>query len=326
MATIELERVEIAAGETSQEADTYQVLIIGGGPGGLTAGLYASRAGLKTLLLERQMTGGQVATTDLIENYPGAPEGTSGPELMATIENQARRFGLQTDTADVLGISLDGDLKIVHTDRGDYRAKTVIISTGAHPATLDVPGEAEYRSRGVSYCATCDGFFFRDKVVAVIGGGDSAVQEALYLARFAARVVVVHRRDSLRASGVLRRRAFAEPKISFLWNKEVTAIEGGALVERLALRDTQTGEVSTLPVDGVFVYVGQRPNTKALAGLVALDERGYVITDEEMRTNVPGIFAAGDVRRKCLRQMITAASDGAIAANSADLYLEGLAG
>lgn len=303
----------------------HQVIILGGGPAGLTAGLYASRAGLRTLLLEREMLGGQVATTDLIENYPCCPEGISGPQLMALIEGQARRFGLAIDTGEALALIPGEGVHTVRTDRGDFTAQAVIIATGARPATLGVPGEEEFRSRGVSYCATCDGPFYRGRVVAVIGGGDSAVQEAIYLSRFASRVVLVHRRDSLRAQSVLQERAFANPKIEFVWNTLVEAVEGGDTVERLALRNSQSGERWHLPVDGVFVFVGQRPNTDFVRGVLELDPQGYIITDEEMRTSLPGVFAAGDVRRKSLRQMVTAAGDGAIAANSADEYIQNLA-
>ncbi|MHB1417008.1 MAG: thioredoxin-disulfide reductase [Chloroflexota bacterium] len=301
---------------------SYQVIVLGGGPGGLTAGLYASRGGLHTLVLEKQMPGGQVATTDRIENYPCCAGGISGTQLMSQIEAQAKSFGLESESAEVLGLSLEGETKVVHTDRGDFEAGAIIIATGAHPATLGVPREDEFRSRGVSYCATCDGPFYRDKVVAVVGGGDSAIQEAIYLSRLVAEVVVVHRRDSLRAADVLQQRAFANPKIRFLWNKTAEAVQGADSVEGLALRDTITGERSLLPVDGVFVFVGQRPNASFLDSALELDAQGYIITDEEMRTNVPGVFAAGDVRHKSLRQMVTATADGAIAANSSDLYLE----
>lgn len=300
----------------------YQVAVLGGGPAGLTAGMYAARAGLRTILLEKQMLGGQVATTDLIENYPCCPEGVSGAHLMAQVEGQARRFGLEIEIGEALGLSLHGDLKVLHTDNGDLQAQTLIIATGAHPATLGVPGEEELRSRGVSYCATCDGPFYRGKVVGVIGGGDSAVQEAIYLTRFASRVVVIHRRDALRAQAVLQQRAFANPKIEFLWHTTVEAFVGGDTIDHLLLRNVLTGEGSRLQVDGAFVYVGQRPNTDFLRGVVALDARGFIYTDEEMCTNVAGIFAAGDVRVKAFRQMVTAASDGAIAANAADHYLE----
>jgi len=320
MIGLQLQREEL---ESQPRTTSYEVIVLGGGPGGLTAGLYASRAGLRTLLLEKQVPGGQVATTDLIENYPCCPEGISGSELMARITAQARRFGLQTENAAVQGLTIDGDVRVVHTDRGDFQARAVIIATGAHPAMIGVPGEEKFRSRGVSYCATCDGPFYRDRTVAVVGGGDSAVQEALFLARFAAKVVIIHRRETLRATAVLQERAFANPKIEFLWNRTVAAIEGGDAVERLILQDTRTGVESALAVDGVFVYVGQRPNTGFLRGVVALDPQGYILTDEEMRTNVPGILAAGDVRRKTLRQMVTATGDGAVAAHSADLYLAG---
>lgn len=308
-------------GEGSQ-TEVQDVIVLGGGPAGLTAGLYAARAGRRTLLLERGVPGGQVATTELIENYPGGTA-TSGPALMAQVEEQARRFGVEIVTAEVAGLTTQDGIHVLHTDVGDWRTRTLIIATGAHPARLGVEGEDIYRGQGVSYCATCDGPFFRNEVVAVVGGGDSAIQEADYLTRFAREVVVIHRRDNLRAARALQERAFANPRIRFVWNQMVERVAGNGRMEKLVLRDVQTGERSELAAGAVFVYVGMHPNTEFLRGVVELDEQGYVITDEEMRTSVPGIFAAGDVRRKSFRQMVTATADGAIAANSADHYLQG---
>lgn len=303
-------------------AQRYDLIIIGGGPAGLTAGLYAARARLNALLIERGIPGGQAAVTSHIENYPGFPEGIDGPELGQRIKEQASNFGLEFLTAEVSSVALDGDRKLVHTDQGTFQAKTLIIATGTQNATLGVPGEQEWKGRGVSYCATCDGAFFRDKTVAVVGGGDSAIDEALFLTRFAKEVIVIHRRDALRATKILQDRAFANPKIRFQWNSVVEEILGQDTVQRVVVRNVKTGQKTTLPVDGVFIYIGLKPNTAFLGDLLRLDERGYILTNEEMETNIPGIFAAGDVRAKTLRQVITACADGAIAAVNADRYLQ----
>lgn len=301
---------------------TYDLAIIGGGPAGLTAAIYGARGGLKTLLFEASLPGGQAALTDLIENYPGFPQGVNGPQLMAQFLEQATRFGAEVRLEEVQEASLGGALKILRTGRGEYQARAVIIATGARQRRLGVPGEAEFVGRGVSYCATCDGAFFRDKKVAVIGGGDAAVEEALFLTRFAREVVIIHRRDKLRATRILQERAMANEKVRFLWNTVVDRIVGTAKVEAVELRDVETGKAATEAVDGVFVFIGTEPNTRLFQqeGL-DLDAQGYVVTDAEMRTSLPGVFAAGDVRAKQLRQVATAVGDGAQAAMAAEHFL-----
>jgi thioredoxin reductase (NADPH) len=306
-----------------QEAmDTYDVIIIGGGPAGLTAGLYTSRARLKSLLLEKGFAGGQVVTIEWVENYPGFDEGVSGIELSQRIERQAKKFGLEIIQGSVAGIYLHDEIKEIVLEEGKiYKAKAVILATGANPRPLKVEGEEKYRGRGVSYCATCDGAFFKDKKIAVIGGGDSAVEEAIFLTKFAEVVYVIHRRDQLRATKIIQERAFANQKIKFVWNSIVERIDGKDTVTALFLNNVKTGEVSRLDVEGVFIYVGYNPNIGFLKGLVKLDEDNYIITDEEMSTSVQGIFAAGDVREKSLKQITTAVGDGAIAAVSAEKYI-----
>lgn len=300
----------------------YDVIIIGGGPAGLTAGVYTSRARLKSLLIEKGCVGGQVATIDQIENYPGFDEGISGMELTQRMERQAKKFGLEIIQGSVAKISLEGRMKKIVLEEGEvYRAKSVIIATGANPGPLKVEGEEKYRGRGVSYCATCDGALFKGKKIAVIGGGNSAVQEAIFLTKFAKVVYVVHRRDQLRATKIVQERAFANPKIKFLWNSVVEKIVGKDTVSALFLKNVKTGEVSKLDAEGVFIYIGYNPNTGFLKGLVKLDRENYIITDEEMSTSVQGIFAAGDVRAKSLKQISTAVGDGALAAVSAEEYI-----
>ena len=307
--------------EASGPQAEYDTIIIGGGPAGLAAALYAARAGLKTLVTEMAAPGGQAATTERIENYPGFSDGVSGPDLVARMMDQAVKFGATIITSEATAVELDGASKVVTTVDGDFAGKTVILAMGARPAQLGVPGEAEYTGRGVSYCATCDGPFYRDMEVAVIGGGDSAIEEALYLTRFASKVVVVHRRDQLRAARVLQDRAFANPKVEFRWNSVVLAINGGDFVEGIRVRDVKTGDEAIIPVGGVFVYVGAQPNTALIRGRIELDAQGYILTDDHLATNVPGVFAAGDVRVKPLRQVVTAVADGALAAFMADQYI-----
>lgn len=303
-----------------------ELVIVGGGPAGLAAALYAARAGLDTVLYEEGMPGGKAATTERIENYPGFPDGIGGLELMMNMQAQARRFGARMVNAGVGAIEPGDGHFTLQTGEGRVTARAVILATGVTPRPLNVKGEAEFTGRGISFCATCDGPLFRDRVVAVVGGGDAAVEEALFLSRFARKVYLIHRRDALRATKVLQDRAFAEPKIEFLWHSVVQEVLGGQTVEAVLLRDVRSGETRAVAVDGVFVYIGMEPNSRLVRGLVALDEQGYVITDEEMRTSRPGIFAAGDVRRKTLRQVVTAVADGAIAAVTAGHYLEGLRG
>ncbi|MGQ9531979.1 MAG: thioredoxin-disulfide reductase [Desulfotomaculales bacterium] len=303
-----------------------ELVIVGGGPAGLAAALYAARAGLDTVLYEEGMPGGKAATTERIENYPGFPDGIGGVELMMNMQAQAQRFGARMVNVGVQAIEPGDGQFVLQTGEGRVTARAVILATGVTPRPLNVKGEAEFTGRGISFCATCDGPLFRDRVVAVVGGGDAAVEEALFLSRFARKVYLIHRRDALRATKVLQDRAFAEPKIEFLWHSVVQEVLGGPTVEAVLLRDVRSGETRAVAVDGVFVYIGMEPNSRLVRGLVALDEQGYVITDEEMRTSRPGIFAAGDVRRKTLRQVVTAVADGAIAAVTAGHYLEGLRG
>ncbi len=298
------------------------LIIVGGGPAGLSAGIYAGRAKLDVLLLERGAPGGLAATTETIENYPGFPVGIGGAELMAQMLAQAQRFGLAVDSANVEEISCSDRHFVLKTEDGAFSSRAVILATGAEPELLHVPGETELRGRGVSYCATCDGAFFREKTVAVVGGGDAAVEEAVFLTRFAQKVLLIHRRDELRATRVVQEKARQNPKIEFVWNSVVEEVLGKSKVERIRVKNVRSGETSILQVDGVFIYIGQRPASRMVEELVQLDERGYVLTDEKMQTSCPGLFAAGDVRKKLLRQVVTAVADGAIAAVAAEKYLE----
>ena len=302
----------------------YDLVIAGGGPAGLTAGLYAGRAMLKTLLLERMILGGQAASTFLIENYPGFPDGIPGPELSQAMEKQAKNFGLIIESGEIGALRPAGKLWEIETGGRIIRSKAVIIATGVDPNKLGVPGEEELKGRGVSYCATCDGPFFRSQEIAVVGGGDSAVDEALYLTRFASKVYLIHRRNALRAEKILQDRAFKNPKIEILWDTVVTKVVGQNGVDSLAIRNVKTQGIKDLKVGGVFFYVGLLPLTGFLKGIVPLDSYGYVMTDANMATSTPGIFAAGDVRQKTLRQVATAVGDGATAAFSAEKYIESL--
>jgi thioredoxin reductase (NADPH) len=305
------------------EKNSYDIIVIGGGPAGLTAGLYGSRARLNSLLIEKGITGGQINNTNWIENYPGFPESIDGFELGNLMLKQATRFGLEIMTAEVTGMDISDELKTIKTTEGDYSAKAVIIAGGSKRNTLNVPGEEEYSGKGVSYCATCDAPLFSGKPVAVAGGSDSAVTEALHLAEFASKVVLIHRRDELRAVGIVRERILAEPRVEILWDTTIDAIEGDVFVERLKLNNVKTGEKSTLDVSGVFVSIGFQPDTEYLKGLLPLDPVGHIITNEKMETDVPGIYAAGDIRLNSARQAITAAGDGATAAIYAQRYLTG---
>ncbi len=300
----------------------YDVVIIGGGPAGLTAGIYVKRAMLKALLLERTGVGGQIIITDLVENYPGFLE-ISGADLARKFEEHAQKFGLEMQSmAEVSGIEEIGNIKIVKTTAGDFEAKTAIIASGTTPKKLGAKGEIEFTGRGVSYCATCDGFFFRDKVVVVVGGGDSAITEAIYLTKMAKKVIIVHRRDKLRAEKINQEHAFANPKISFVWDSIVEEIAGKNTVEKVIIKNVKTNAISEINTDGVFIYVGLIPNT-AFAN-VKKDERGFIVANDRMETSVRGIFAAGDCRVTPLRQIATAVGDGAIAAVSSEKYIEGL--
>lgn len=302
----------------------WDLIIIGGGPAGLTAGLYASRAKVNTLLIEKLISGGQMTNTSEIENYPGTPKGTTGTEIAFRMEEQAKEFGLKIINKEVDGIKIEEGEKAVLCGDEVYPTKSIIIASGAEPRKLQVPGEEEYIGRGVSYCATCDGAFFNDKDIIVVGGGDTAIEEALFLTRFARKVKVVHRRDKLRATQILQERAFQNENIEFIWDSVVNEIKGAELVEEVILENVKTGALSTIPIDGIFVAVGYVPDTESLKGLITLDNNGYIITNENMETNIPGVFAAGDIRNKPLRQVVTATSDGAVAAVKASEYIENL--
>ena len=301
--------------------EKYEVIIIGGGPAGLTAGLYTSRAGLKSLLVERGIVGGQIINATLVENYPGFPQGISGPELGSLMYQQAAKYGLQLVTAEVTGIA-QGQPYSISTTEGDFEATVIIIAAGSEYRKLGVPGEEKLSGHGVSYCATCDGFFFRDQEIAVVGGGDTAITDALELTRHARKVYVIHRRDQLRAGLVLQQRAFAEPKLEFIWTTVVEEIIGEKLLSGLKLRNAKTGQRSILEVAGVFVAVGLMPNSQNFFNIVDLDDTEYIITNETMATSAPGIFAAGDIRRNSPRQIGAAVGDGVTAAMSAFKYVQ----
>lgn len=306
--------------------EIYDILIIGGGPAGLTAGIYAARSKLRTLILETGLLGGQMTTTDMIENFPGFPKGIPGAELSSLMEEQAKRFGVEIINGEALKIILEKDLKIVKTYESNYNAEAVIISTGTEWRRLGIPGEDEFIGRGVSFCATCDGAFFKDSPIMVVGGGDSALTEALYLTKFASEVTIVHRRDSLRATKLYQERAFSNPKIKFLWNSILEEIKGDKTVKSVIVRDIKTNERKEYSVEGVFLFIGRRPRTSFLKDLVKMDGEGYITTDEKCETSVRGIFAAGDCRKKLLYQISTAVGDGATAAFAAEKYLEGKKG
>ena len=306
---------------TPGEANVYEVIIVGGGPAGLTAGLYTSRARLRSLLMEKALIGGQITNAEQVENFPGFPNGISGPELGELLHQQAARFGLETLFAEVCGLELQDDRKLVRTTEGDFTARALIIAGGSSRQELGVTGEKEFTGKGVSYCATCDASFFREQPVAVVGGGDAAITEALHLAKFASGVTVIHRRDQLRASRILQERAFAEPLIDFRWDSIVEQIEGKDFVEGAAVRNVKTGAQSMLGVTGVFISIGFRPDTDYLKDILPLDDIGHIVTNEKMETGVPGILAAGDIRHNSARQAITAAGDGATAAIYAEKYL-----
>ncbi|MFC1932240.1 thioredoxin-disulfide reductase [Chloroflexota bacterium] len=299
----------------------YDVVIIGAGPAGLTAGLYTSRAKLNSLLIERGLIGGLIVNAELIENYPGFPEGISGDELGQLMHQQATKYGLKTATAEATGIELQEGQKVVKTTKGDFVTKVIIIAGGSKRQTLGVPGEEEFIGKGVSYCATCDAPFFKEQPVAVAGGGNAAITEALHLAKFASRVTVIHRRRQLRATRILQERAFSEPNIEFLWDSTVEKIEGEDFVKRLRLNQVPTGEKSTLEVAGIFVSIGFKPDTDYLKGILQLDATGHIVTNEKMETEIPCILAAGDIRYNSGRQAITAAGDGATAAIYAERFL-----
>lgn len=300
----------------------HDLIIIGAGPAGLTAGLYASRDKLDVVLLEKLSPGGQVLTTDWVENYPGFPEGISGFELMDGIRKQAERFGLNILNHEVQNLDFKDDVKKLYLDSGLMKTRSVILATGAQPRKLGIDGEALLTGKGVSYCGTCDGPFYRGAVVAVIGGGDTAVQEAIFLTRFASRVYVIHRRDELRATKILQERAFANEKIEFVWDTIPVSIEGQAKVEKLRIRNAKSREESSLNLEGIFVLVGTRPITEFIEGTLDLDEQGFIKVDRRQETSTPGVFAAGDVTTETPRQIATAVGEGVTAVLNAENYLE----
>lgn len=305
--------------------EQYDVAIIGGGGAGLTAALYSARARRRTVVFEGEVTGGQIATTDIVENYPGFPDGINGFDLAQLFHRQAEKFGAETayERVERLQRLPDGGFEAGTAER-TVGARAVIVTAGAAYNKLGVPGEAELTGRGVSYCGTCDAAFFTGMDVIVVGGGDSALDEGMFVARYARSVNVVHRRDTLRASAILQERAFATPNMRFTWNSVVERIEGEGQVERAVIRDVKTGEVSVVPTSAVFIFIGQTPNNHLLEGLVELDAGGHAIVDLQMRTRVPGLFVAGDLRTQAARQLISAAGDGATAAIAAEHYLADL--
>jgi len=304
----------------------YDVVIIGGGPAGLTAGLYTSRAKLKTLLLERMIMGGQVMTTTKVENYPGFPGGIDGPDLMMRFQEHCQEFGLEVKTGEAENLIDSGDFKTLTVDGKPVQARAVIITTGAEPSKLGIDGETAFVGRGVSYCATCDGAFFRNVEVAIIGGGDTAAEEALFLTRFASKVYLIHRRDELRATKILQDRIAANDKIEVLWETVVEKVNGDNTgMTSVRLKHLRSGESRDLPLAGMFVAIGVTPKAHFLTEVLELDADGYILTDAECRTSMPGVFAAGDVRKKILKQIATAVGDGAVAAIMAEKYLDGFA-
>lgn len=305
----------------------YDVVIIGAGPGGLAAGLYASRARLNTLIIEKEGNGGQIATTDEVANYPGSIENASGPSLVARMVDQVDEFGAKIISDEITEVKLDEKIKLVKGKKTDYKAKAVIIATGAVPRPIGCPGEKELVGRGVSYCATCDAAFFEDLEVYVMGGGDTAVEEAMYLAKFARKVTVIHRRDELRAAKSIQEKAFKNEKMNFIWDSVITEIKGDGILESMVIKNVKTNEETEIFPDeedgtfGVFPFIGYLPATKLFDGIIDIED-GYIKTDENMHTNIDGVFAAGDVRVKSLRQVVTATADGAIAAVQAEKYID----
>jgi thioredoxin reductase (NADPH) len=313
--------------ENTMSENVLDVVIVGGGPAGLTAGIYVARARLEALLVEKQTPGGAPALTERIENYPGFPEGVSGFELVDMMRRQAERFGLAIKPFNPLtGLRDEGDTKLLETDEGGLESRAVILATGMRPATLGVPGEEEYHGKGVSYCATCDGAFFRDSVVAVVGGGNTAVEEALFLTRFASKVIVIHRRDRLRAGKILQERILGHPKVEMKWKKVVKEILGDSKVNGLLLADVDGGGEEEIKVDGVFLYVGNIPNTEMLRGSIELDPNGFIITDTSLETSLKGVFAAGDARSGAVWQVAAAVGDGVRAALNAQFHVESMKG
>jgi thioredoxin reductase (NADPH) len=317
-----LGNVSVPASSAEGEKRHVKVLVLGSGPAGLSAALYAARAELEPVVLTGMELGGQAGLTHIIENYPGFPDGVGGPELGELFQKQAERFGAKVEFDTAVSVDLSSRPFHVKTENGEYLAETLIIGTGARPNHLEIPGEYEYTGKGVSYCATCDGWFFKDKKVVVVGGGDSALEEGLFLTRFASSVTIVHRRDSLRAGKILQKRAFDNAKVSFVWNSVVTAAVGGSKLEHLKLKNVETGEESTLEADGLFIFIGHTPNTQMFEGQLEMRDGGYIVSNHLMETNVPGVFVAGEVADNHFRQVVTSAGMGAAAAIQATHFLE----
>jgi len=301
----------------------YDIIIVGGGPGGLTAGLYGSRAELKTIILEKYLPGGQIANTEEVEDYPGF-EHISGSELSQKMANHARKFGVEIASEEVLEVYCKGDIRIVKTPDRELTTKTVILATGGSPNFLKVPGEKEFSGKGVSYCAICDGAFFKGEIIAVVGGGDAAVEEGLFLTKFGKKVILIHRRDQLRAQKVIQSRAFANSKMEIIWDTVVESINGDSRVRTLSLKNVKTGEKSELEVGAIFIFVGFKPNSDLVREAIRRDQGGYILTDEKMQTSIPGIFAIGDVRAQLVRQITNAVGDGTTAAVAAEKHIEKL--
>ncbi len=306
----------------SEPVKNVKVMILGSGPAGLSAALYAARANLEPVVLTGMELGGQVSLTNTVENYPGFPDGVGGQELVDLFQKQAERFGAHIEYDTATQVDLSERPFLVKTYNGEYRAETLIIATGAQATHLDVPGEKELTGRGVSYCATCDGWFFKDKDVIVVGGGDSALEESLFLTRYARSITIVHRRDTLRAGVILQQRAFNLPKIKFIWESVVTEILGENAVRKVKIKNVKTNEVNELPTDGVFIFIGHIPSTQIFAGLLELDRHGYIKTDDKRATNVPGVYVAGEAGDPNFRQVVTSAGMGAAAAMQAIRFLE----
>lgn len=310
--------------------EIYDVIILGAGPAGLAAGLYAGRSRLSALIIEKGQDGGQIAVSDEIENYPGQKvDGESGASLIARMTEQTERFGTKRVTDTITEVVLEGEIKVLRSARDEYQAKNVIITTGAHPRPIECKGETEYIGKGVSYCATCDANFFEDLEVYVVGGGDSAVEEAMYLTKFARKVTLIHRRNELRAAKSIQEKAFKNPKLEFMWDTIVEELGGDEVLSEMTVKNVKTGETTRIVADeedglfGLFGFVGTLPNSKLFEGIIDMDERGYIRTDEDMHTNIPGVYAAGDVRIKSLRQVVTAVADGAIAAVQVERSMQG---
>jgi len=303
---------------------TENIIIIGSGPAGLTAATYAARANQSPLVITGRELGGQIATTDQVENYPGFPDGVTGPELVELMQKQAIKFGARIEIDYVTEVNLKTHPFQLKTENGNaYEAKSIIVATGASPRKLNVPGEKEFAGRGVSYCATCDGFFFRNKEIAVVGGGDSALQEGLFLTKFASKVHIIHRRDALRAQPILQDRAHHEPKVNFVWNSIVKEIKGNGKMEQLVVENTQTHAQSELSAQGIFVYAGHTPNTQLFKGQLEMDEEGYLKVDDRLHTSVPGVFAAGEAHDRVFRQAVVSAGYGCMAEMEAEKWLMG---